>query len=64
MRQALPCLLALTAGNSFAAEDRITAAIDQTRTVALRGHVRPEAQPRYDRGLADPRCRSVTQPCC
>ena len=42
----VPCL--------FAARDRVTQPVDRTRTIALRGHVHPKAQPQFDDGALDP----------
>jgi uncharacterized protein (TIGR03437 family) len=48
-------IVALAAAASLlAAADRIAGPIDAARTVTLRGHVRPEAQPQFDLGPVDP----------
>jgi uncharacterized protein (TIGR03437 family) len=38
----------------MAAADRVAGPVDSARTVTLRGHVRPEAQPQFDQGPVDP----------
>jgi len=48
-------IVALAAAASLlAAADRVTGPVDSARTVALRGHVRPQAQPQFDLGPVDP----------
>jgi uncharacterized protein (TIGR03437 family) len=47
-------LLALLLPHALRAEDRITAAIDNTRRTPLPGHVRPRIAAGVDQGLADP----------
>ena len=37
----------------YAQQDRITTRIDNSQTVALPGHIRPEVQARYDQGAAE-----------
>src|ERR1017187_10687356 len=50
----LLCLLGLdTAAIATAAQDRIFAPVDTSRTVELRGHVHTSAQPQFDEGPAD-----------
>src|SRR5664280_1687691 len=46
----LPCAL-------LAQPDRISAPIDARRTVVLKGHIHPMAQPRFDQGPAEPAFR-------
>jgi len=46
----LPCAL-------VAQTDRITAPIDASRTVVLRGNIHPNAQPRFDQGAVEPAFR-------
>ena len=46
----LPCAL-------LAQPDRISAPIDARRTVVLKGHIHPMAQPRFDQGPVDPAFR-------
>jgi uncharacterized protein (TIGR03437 family) len=54
-RRFLPALLAaIGAACAFAADNRVTATIDNNRRVVLKGHIRPEVQPQNDRGPADP----------
>ena len=36
------------------AEDRVTAPVDANRTIVLKGHVPPRAQPQFDQGALDP----------
>ena len=54
-RRFLPALLAaIGTATAFAADNRITATVDNNRRVVLKGHLRPEVQPQNDRGPADP----------
>src|ERR1019366_10319984 len=46
----LPCAL-------LAQPDRIAAPIDARRTVVLKGHIHPLAQPRFDQGPVEPAFR-------
>src|SRR5271157_3080414 len=46
----VPCAL-------LAQPDRITAPIDASRTVVLRGNIHPNAQPRFDQGAVEPAFR-------
>ncbi len=39
---------------AFAQRDRITASVDESRLITLRGNVHPKARPEADQGLADP----------
>lgn len=50
-------VLLLLAGCLSAQQDRIVGKIDTHQTVTLKGNVRPEAQPQYDQGPADPALR-------
>ena len=47
-------MAALAAGSLAAAGDRIVVPIDQSRSVALKGHVHPRAQIQNDRGAVEP----------
>ena len=46
--------LLLPVWNLLAQQDRIVGKIDTEHTVTLQGNMRPEAQPQYDQGPADP----------
>ncbi len=50
LRTAVSCLPLTTL---YAQQDRITTPIDNRRTVALPGHIHPQAQPRYDQGAVE-----------
>ncbi len=47
-------LAGLAAGSLLAAEDRIVASVNASRTVSLKGRVHPRAQAQYDRGAVEP----------
>src|SRR5947209_8639369 len=49
----LTACLAMAAFRLLAAEDRVVSAVNASRMVALKGHVHPKAQNRYDRGPLD-----------
>ncbi|MGA2724932.1 MAG: protease pro-enzyme activation domain-containing protein [Bryobacteraceae bacterium] len=46
----IPCFSLATL---YAQQDRIATRIDDSRTVALPGHIHPKAQPRYDQGVVE-----------
>lgn len=50
LRTVISCLPLATL---YAQQDRITTPIDNRRTVALPGHIHPQAQPRYDQGAVE-----------
>src|SRR5580698_7011009 len=54
-RRSVPALLAaIGTASAFAADNRITATVDNSRRIVLSGYIRPEVQPQNDRGPADP----------
>jgi hypothetical protein len=46
-------ILCLSLANLSAQQNRITARIDNSRTVELAGHLHSKAQPRYDQGAVE-----------
>ncbi len=52
--RALPLVYLLSALMFAAAPDRVTQAIDASRTVELARSLHPKAQPQYDQGVVDP----------
>uniref|UniRef100_Q01UW2 Peptidase S8 and S53, subtilisin, kexin, sedolisin n=1 Tax=Solibacter usitatus (strain Ellin6076) TaxID=234267 RepID=Q01UW2_SOLUE len=47
----------LTFGFLQAATNRVLTPVDRNRSIALKGHIHPQAQPQFDRGLVDPAMR-------
>jgi len=44
-------------GLIHAATNRVLTPVDRNRSIALKGHVHPQAQPQFDRGPVDPAMR-------